>query len=225
MIVEVMLRRRPALEEAISSLNAEFVESFATLSGFWAANKSAADTLYDPGIGESATLNFGSALIDGLKGKVVYAARFAAYLDRDVAQSDDFMVIRMETEKVDYKEFCSNTLVHLIKIFLPYRVVVETDKSIRRADWKTICEESQNTGRDIDGRDSIFRIWPTNFFDDQLCRRSFGIGAEEVVHRVSTECERAEVMEGGAFLQVTSFPVVGDALNDMSARVMACLNV
>jgi hypothetical protein len=56
-----------------------------------------------------------------------------------------------------------------------------------------------------------------------LCRRSFGIGAEEVVRRASPECERAELLNGGAFLLVTSDLVLGEALNDLNARVMSRL--
>jgi hypothetical protein len=63
-----------------------------------------------------------------------------------------------------------------------------------------------------------------NFFDDLLCRRSFGIGAGEVVRRASPECARAELLNGGAFLLVTTDLVVGDALDGLHARVMSRLH-
>ncbi len=61
------------------------------------------------------------------------------------------------------------------------------------------------------------------FFDDLLCRRAFGIGAAEVAARAAPECERAEVLHGGAFLLVTSEVVVGPDLDALNARVMARL--
>ncbi len=65
------------------------------------------------------------------------------------------------------------------------------------------------------------RIAPVSFFDDILCRRAFGIGAEEVVRRAAPECEHAELLLGGAFLIVTSEIVVGrTALDALNARVM-----
>jgi hypothetical protein len=224
MIFEIMLRRRAALDELVSELNRKLVESFVVLSGFWAEGRHASDAAFSAGTGESATLDLRNSLTTGLKGQqILYAPRLAVYLDMDIAQSDDFLLFRLDTEKVNYQEFYSRTLPQLIDIFGPYRAMVETDKGVRRADWKVICDRSRETGRDIDGRDSVFRIWPVNFFDDLLCRRNFGIGAEEVVRRASPECERAEVLNGGAFLLVTSDLVVGAALNDLNARVMSRL--
>ena len=91
------------------------------------------------------------------------------------------------------------------------------------ADFDLVCAHSQKSGRDIDGRDGVHRIWPVCLFDDLLCRRAFGIGAAEVAWRAAPECERAEVLHGGAFLLVTSEVVVGPALDALNARVMARL--
>jgi hypothetical protein len=225
MFIEVMVRRRAILSEHVPTINTKFVESFAALSGFWAVDKHVCDADFDPGTGESATLDLRKSLVPGLKGEILYAARLAGYLDRDVATSDDFLMLRLDTEKVDYKKFCSETFIDLINILQPYRADLQTDESVGLADWEIVCDQSKKTGRNIDGRDSVFRIWPVNFFDDLLCRRSFGIGAEEVVRRASPECERAEVLNGGAFLLVTSDLVVGSALDDLSARVKSRLGV
>jgi hypothetical protein len=224
MIFEIMLRRRAALDELVPELNRKFVEEFVAVPGFWAEGGRALDAVFHPGTGESAILDLRKALSTGLKGQqIVYAARLAGYLNRDIAQSDDFLVFRLNTETANYKKFCSETLPRLIEIFQPYRGAVETDKDVRRADMTIVREQSRQTDRDLEGRDSIFRIWPVNFFDDLLCQRSFGIGAEEVVRRAATECERAELLNGGAFLLVTSDLVVGNALDDLNARVMSRL--
>ena len=61
------------------------------------------------------------------------------------------------------------------------------------------------------------------FFDDLLCRRAFGIGAAEVAACAAPECERAEVLCGGAFLLVTSEVIIGPVLDALNARVMARL--
>jgi hypothetical protein len=224
MVIKAMIRRRAALDELVSELNRKFVEAFVALPGFWAEGGQASDAVFNPGTGESATLDLRKSLGVGLKGQqIVYAARLAGYLKRDVAQSDDFLLLRLDTETADYKRFCSETLPRLIEIFQPYRAALETDEAVNLSDWKIVCDQSRETGRDIDGRDSVFRIWPVSFFDDLLCRRSFGIGAEEVAARAAPECERAEVLNGGAYLLVSSDLVVGAALNDLNARVMSRL--
>jgi hypothetical protein len=224
MVVEVMLRRRATLDEYVPELNTEFVEAFIAVPGFWAAGKRASDAPFDSGTGECATLDLRKSLETGLTGQISYAPRLAGYLSSDIAMVDDFLVIRSNTEKMSYAEFCSRTLPRLVAIFRPYRAAIETDQEVAMADWEIVRTQRPETGKNIDGRDSVFRIWPANFFDDLLCRRSFGIGADEVVRRAAPECERAELLNGGAFLLVTTDLVVGDALNDLHARVMLRLN-
>jgi hypothetical protein len=41
-----------------------------------------------------------------------------------------------------------------------------------------------STGRDVDGRDTVLRFHAVNYFDEEFCRKAFGIGANEVVARL-----------------------------------------
>ena len=220
--VDVVIRRRTSLAEPSPELNAKFVEQFVAVPGLWDAGKTASDAPFDF-TGESALLDLRTALVSGLGGQVSYAPRFAGYLSRDIAQSDDFVWLRLDTEEADYTRFCSVTLPRLIEVFGSYRVAAETDKAVHRRDNELIRSQWRVDGPDLDGRDSVYRIWPVCFFDDLLCRRAFGIGAAEVAARAAPECERAEVLCGGAFLLVTSEIVVGPALDTLNARVMARL--
>ncbi len=222
MYVDFMLRRRANLDEPSPELNAKFVEQFAAVPGFWGVDKTASDAPFEF-TGESASLDLRTALASGLGGQVLYRARFAGYLSRDIAQSDDFISLRLNTEEADYARFCSATLPRLIEIFKPYRAAAHTDEAVMLADFDITRVQSQKTGRNINGRDSVYRIWPVCFFDDLLCRRAFGIDAAEVAARATPECERAEVLHGGAFLRVTSEVVVGPALDALNARIMARL--
>jgi hypothetical protein len=222
MYVDFMLRRRANLDEPSPELNAKFVEQFVAVPDFWDARKTASDAPFEF-TGESASLDLRTALVSGLAGQVLYEARFAGYLSRDIAQSDDFISLRLDTEEADYALFCSATLPRLIDIFRPYRAAAHTDDAVMLDDFDITRVQSQKTGRNINGRDSVYRIWPVCFFDDLLCRRAFGIGAAEVAARAAPECERAEAMCGGAFLLVTSEVVVGPGLDALSARVMARL--
>jgi hypothetical protein len=222
MFVDVMIRRRARLDEPIPQLNARFLEQFVAVPGFWGEGKAAADAPFE--LGETGSLDLRKALRDGLSGQVVYMPRFAGYLSKDVSKADDTLRIRLDTDKIGYARFCAETLPQLLTIFGSYRGYVETDAKVRAADWDIVRQQSRKTGRDIDGRDGIFRIWPVCWFDDELSRRAFGIRAEEAVRRVAPECEHAELVGGCAFLIVTSAIVVGPNLDVLDARIKSRLS-
>jgi hypothetical protein len=221
MFVDVVMRRRARLDEPIPTLNAKLVEQFIAVPGFWGEGRTAADAPFEQG--EMGSLDLRKALRDGLAGQVVYAARFPKNLSRDVAKADDFMRVRLNTDKIDYATFCTETLRRLITAFRPYRGHMETDPKVRAADWEVVRQQSRQTDRNVNGRDSIFRIWPVCWFDEELSRRAFGIGVEEAVRRAAPECEHAEVVAGCTFLLVTSATVVGANLDVIDARIKSRL--
>jgi hypothetical protein len=219
-IINVTIRRRAALGGSISVLNNRVASEFATLPGFWAPGKGISDAKFESDVG--ATLDLRNCMADGIKGQVSYAARLPCYIS-DNAKADDFVWLRLNPAKADYKLFAAQMLPALIEIFQAYRAALR-DERVRLVDWEIVRSKSQKTGRDIDGCDGVFRIWPVNLFDDILCRRSFGVGAEEVVRRTSPICEHAAVLNGGAFLLVTSELVVGgDALDKLDVRMKSRL--
>jgi hypothetical protein len=221
MFVDVQMRRRARLDEPISTLNAGLVEQFMAVPGFWGEGKTAADAPLEQD--EVGSLDLRKSLRDGLSGQVIYKARFLGYLSKDAASADDSMRVRLNTDKVDFATFCTETLPRLITIFGSYRGYVETDAKVRAADWEAARQQSRQTGRNIDGRDGIFRIWPVCWFDDVLCRRAFGIDVPEAIRRVAPECEHAELVAGCAFLIVTSAIVAGQNLDVIDARIKSRL--
>ncbi len=135
------------------------------------------------------------------------------------------MTLMLDTAKIDCNAFCHNVLPKLLEIFGAYRAALETDADIAAADHSRLVTLYRGRGPDRNGRDGVIRIWPVNFFDEVLCRRAFGIGAEEVVRRAEPECEHAEFILGGAFLIVTSDIVRGEtALDALNARIMQCID-
>jgi hypothetical protein len=222
MFVDVMMRRRGRVDEPIPALNAALIEQFMAVPGFWGEGKTAADAPLSEGEAGSS-LDLRKSLRDGLSGQAIYIARFPGYMSKDVARADDTMRVRLNTDKIDHATFCTETLPRLITIFGSYRGYVETDAKVRAADWDVVRQQSRQTGRNIDGRDGIFRIWPVCWFDEELSRRTFAIGVEEAVRRAAPECERAEVVAGCAFLIVTSAIVTGANLDVINARIKSRL--
>lgn len=220
----VMLRRRIILEQDAVTLNEALAEQLSRVPGLWAPGKGPGDAAFEgPAAYDSASLNLHGCLAAGLDGQIFYGARIPGHVG-DRAQSDDFMTIRFDEEKADYRAFVIGTLPKLIATFRPYRGACQTDSTVALDDWDEVRSLSERTGRNEDGRDSVYRIWPVAYYDDILCRRAFGLEPDEVVNRAAPACEEARLLEGGAFLRVTAELVTGrEVLDEIHSNVMARL--
>ena len=220
MYVDLKISRRPSDAENIEDLNARLLGQLVDVSNFWKPGKPTSDAIFEEGEELSSLLLF-DVLVDALGAQVRYCARFPAYLSLDKAMADDSFGVTFDTEKGDYVAFCHGTVPRLLALFGAYRATMRTDKPVRLEDHRRLVARYYHGCPDLDGRDTVERIWPLSFFDDILCRRAFGIGAEEVVRRAKPECEHAEFMLDGAFLIVTSDIVTGrPALDALHERVI-----
>ena len=52
----------------------------------------------------------------------------------------------------------------------------------------------------VQSRKGIYRIWPANYWDSDLCRRAFNLTPEEIVKRVKDQVATCEVFEHGVLL-------------------------
>ncbi|MBL8535998.1 MAG: hypothetical protein JNM59_01200 [Hyphomonadaceae bacterium] len=130
---------------------------------------------------------------------------------------------RIPLAEFDYAGFCQTIAPRAIEAFGAYRAAMITDHERSITDWDIVRHEMIEHNRSIDGRDGVIRIWPVSYFDETLCQRAWGLSANEVVRRAVSACEEAYPLAGGAFLLVTSELVRGDALDDLSERVMSLL--
>jgi hypothetical protein len=218
MQIEARFRRRAVVGEIISELNDEFLSQLSKVKGLWLESKSVEDVFFDAGTGESAASDLSPCLTAGIKGAISYASRLPAAI-ADKAISDDSIVLKFDDDEVNFEWFCNDVFPEVIKVFLPYRAAIVTDLDQDLDDFEDIVQESQRTGSDIDGRDSVFRIHPANYFDDLMCKRAFGLSANEVVEKLKTSVERAENFETGALLIISSNPLVGEQLFSMDSLV------
>lgn len=221
MFVDLMVRRRAVLGESVRELNFRLIDRWVNIPGFWSGN--AHDARLRVSIeGDAATLDLTNCL-HGMSGQVIYAARSAGNLARDRRVADDFLSLRLDTQKLDYSAFCIDTLPNIIDIFHAYKAYVVTDESVLLSSIEAFRRERLVTGRDVDGRDSVGRIWPVTYFDETLCRRSFDISVETAVSRVAQECEVSKLLAGGAYFIVTREIVKGVALEDLNNKMMGIL--
>lgn len=225
MLIQMMMRRRPVITEApLPQFVGRITDRLSDIRGLWSEAKIARDAKLDFG-GESASLDLTKVLSSGLAGGANFTARFEGYLNRDQASEDDFIHLQIDTEVTNYREFCLSILPKLLETFDAYRAAIQTDKTVRAADWERVRTARKASGRDVDGRDGVFRIWPFSYFDDLLCQRSFGLSAEEVVRRAAPGCEHAALVNGGAFLLITFDLVTGVHLDELNDRMMQMLGM
>ena len=226
-----MRRRVPVLEDIVA-LNDRIVAGLAAIQGFWAVGKGPADAIFDPPVIDedndgAAGLDICECLIPGLLGYISYNSRPLPQYVKDKAMDDDFMGIAVSPTKVDRAQFFGDTLPQILHVFEAYRAGFQTDKdAILDEDFDRKQELSDyGRGRDIDGRDSVYRIWPVNYFDERLCQRAYGMSAAEVVRRAAPHCHSARLVNGGAYLIVTLDIVSGaDALNALHNRIATQLS-
>ena len=100
---------------------------------------------------------------------VKYAFRSEKYLE-DNARFDDHAIILFKAAAAAdrLRELFDEVLPAYVEAFDCYKATL-CDPDIRLADWKRVVELSNSTGKDVDGRDGVYRIHPGNYFDRELC--------------------------------------------------------
>ena len=218
MQIEARFRRRAKVGEIISELNGELLGQLSNIKGLWLEEGSVEEAFFDAGAGESAALDLSPCLAAGHKGAISYASRLPAAI-KDRAISDDSIVLKFDTDEIDFDWLSNGVFPEIVKVFLPYRAAIVTDLDQDSDDFEDIVQESQRSGSDTDGRDSVFRIHPANYFDDSMCMRAFGISANEMVTKLESSVERAENIAAGALLIISSYPLVGEQLSSIDGLV------
>jgi len=218
MQIEARFRRRVAANESIAELNSELLNNLLEIRSLWAEDKSVEDFYFDPGTNESAAADLSPCLASGIKGAISYASRLIAAV-QDKAISDDSLILKFDSDEIDYQRFSSEIFPEIVKVFSPYRATIIIDLDQDLDDFEDIVEESQKTGKDVDGRDTVYRFNPVNYFDDLMCMRAFGVNSDEVIEKLSDSIEKAEKISAGVLLVVTSKLVKSDDLVALDGAV------
>ncbi|WP_189473085.1 hypothetical protein [Litchfieldella qijiaojingensis] len=222
MNIEARFRRRAVAGENIADLNRVILGRLSKVKGFWADNKALSDAYFDDGKADGAATDLSSCLCSEYKGAISYAPRWEASIV-DKAKSDDFVTIAFDSDKVNFKWFINEVFPKIVKAFLPYRAMIVADLDKDLDDFEDICIEAQNTGLDVDGRDTVFRVHPVNYFDNELCLRAFNMSADKVIQRLTGTVNLVEKCEDGVLLYVVDKPAIGDELVALDEKVRQML--
>jgi len=139
---------------------------------------------------------------DGVVAEARYGTRYPRVMD--MAMYDDSLIVKIETENIDYDRFVNESLPAMIGHFSPYRADVYLDLKLAMSDfeyWSRLHRERQI---DADDRRFVERINPVNYFDRGLCQRAFNTTPEAIIEALVGKVERVEMLDDGVLIIVTS---------------------
>ncbi len=196
---KIELRHRAQPNEAFDEKHKRFIEKISGLDAPW--NLDGLEPLPDIGSELLVTISLDKVLGKGVTGHLTYMYRSTDYLE-DNAQYDDNLFIEFNAGKINLEEVV-NVFPAYVSAFNCYRATVH-NWSITRSDWPKVVEECNNTGKDVNGRDGIYRINAINYFDEELCQRAFGLSPEKIVDRLNGKVESVSLLSDGVFLVYSS---------------------
>ena len=171
-----------------------------------------------------AQVNLAPLLGAGMLGGLFYSFRSEAYL-RDEAAVDDILLIRFDPNRGDYTNLVSSVFPQYVTAFNAYRGTIFLNNTLVIDDRQEIVRLYRETGKDVNGRDGVYRINTVNYFDRELCRRAFNLSPEEIAHRLEGKVERVSLLLDGVLLIVTSELLDRTELEKVDAMVRGYLGV
>jgi len=211
-------RRRALLGEKASEINRSVLKELELIHGFYNSNNSENVVVFNPGTGESSSTNLTPLLSIGISGAISYASRLEGAIV-DKAISDDSLRLEIDLKKIDYQWVVSELFEAVISAFRPYRACVIEDLDSDLDDFDEICRLALESGRDIDGRDSIFRIHQVSYYDDELCLREFRLSSKDIASRLEGKIELTKSLANGVLLAYSRDLLGGKAVDEIDTKI------
>lgn len=223
-MIKVGVRRRADRTESWRVVARNTCSQVALEMTAWlGANVDEASFLRDYSGNDGGSVDISPALPDGLSAAMSFCPRRS--ISSDHGMFDDVLSLEMKEGDERYAALVSQVLPRLVTAFGAYRAQIVINEDLDLADFDEICEIAERTGRDVDGRDGVFRIGVANFFDDELCRRTFGLSADVVYERLASYVASAVLVASGVYFVVSDSLLDDAALKDIDVRVRRLLDV
>lgn len=212
------LRHRARPGEVFSERHEAFLKEISRLGFPW--NLVGSGPLPDIGSELIVSLSLDKVLGSGIKGRITYVYRGLSCIE-DSAQYDDSIFIEFYGDKVS-----SSDLIKILPVYIQafdcYRATIH-NWSITRSDWPKVVDACNGTGKDVNGRDGVYRINAINYFDRELCHRAFGLSPEQIVKRLDGKVESVSLLNDGVFIIYCSRPMSREEHENINAEVRALL--
>ncbi|TQV73384.1 hypothetical protein FKG94_16900 [Exilibacterium tricleocarpae] len=215
------LRHRAKVDEPIQNKHKHFMQTMAEIEAPWGYGGKSVPAVNVSDMELVAVVELGELSSRGIKSYITYKLRSEKYL-RDNAQYDDTVIIEFKPGDADLSNFIETVFPRYIEAFDCYRATVG-NREIAQDDWGTIVEQCNSQGRDVNGRDGVYRINELNFYDRELCKRAFGLSPEAIVKRLEGKVERVSLFHDGVLLVGSSTLLSRDELEKLNSTVKALL--
>ena len=222
---ELDLRHRAAANEPIREGHDKFMQAMARYAPPWGLKGLEIPPARDVAPGDlSALVPLPGLSPKGEMSSVKYPFRGERYL-ADNARFDDHAIIVFKPAGVAerLRELFDEVLPAYVEAFACYKATLY-DSDIRQTDWKHVVELCASTGKDVDGRDGVYRIHSAHFWDRELCGRAFGLAPEKIVESVQGKVEKGLALGDGVLLVCNSgIPLPRYEYEKMQARIKPLL--
>jgi hypothetical protein len=194
-------RHRAGRTESIELRHAELVRKLKNPMVAWLGDYDPRAIHFESETVDSGAVDLSRALRADVSAAISYCSR--SVIDADHAMYDDVLTLEFSAADADYSTFAQPVFGQLAEIFDAYRGSVVLDEDLDLADYDQILDKVETSGRDVDGRDGVYRISPVCFFDRELCSRAFGIAPEEIFGRLRGKIEHVEITHDGVLIVAT----------------------
>lgn len=201
MIIRGGFRHRASPVGSIERRHVELVQQLKDPMVSWLGKYDPRAIYFESETIDSGAADISDALHNGVSAAISYCSRNA--IEADHGMYDDILTIEFDPSRADYPVFALPVFGQLVKVFGAYRATVVLDEELDLDDYDHILDEVDATGRDVDGRDGVFRISPVCFFDRELCNRAFGIPPAEIIDRLVGKIEHVEKIDDGVLIIAT----------------------
>jgi hypothetical protein len=223
-VLTLEMRYRAKAEETIAERHDQIVRGLAEVGPPWGIKNGVAVPGPDTEGSLVVQVNLTPYLGLGIAGGLLYKLRSSEYL-RDEAEFDDLLLLEIDSTHVDYRSLVQIAFPAYVQAFTPYRGTIVLDQQLSADEWPEIVRLGAETGRDVDGRDGVYRINPVSYFDRELCLRAFNLAPEEIVAQLQGKVESASILLDGVLLVATSELIRGEELTRVGWAIRDLLAV
>jgi len=218
-MMEARFRYRSTNEMSSEEKNVDVLNKLKDIAWLWNTYPS---NISLSSSGESSTFSLNPHLNFGMSGQLSYSFRHGNEM-LDKAMFDDILILKFDESEINYAQFSGEVFEKICSAFDSYRASIIVDLDLDMDDYEEIVEQSQETNKDTDGRDSVFRFQPINFFDKLLCQRSFGLSPEEIKDKLDGEVERVSLKNNGILIIATTELVDRENLLSLNDHLFSLL--
>ncbi|MFJ3058268.1 hypothetical protein [Herbaspirillum sp. NPDC087042] len=213
--IELWFYARPDRTRSIDERHGEVMSRLAKIDGPFGF--SGLDLPEAPDCGDGLVAVYSTKLpTRGLKFIGDYAFRGAGYRYEDRASYDEHIryQFKVTNKEIDYRRLLYLDFPKLVEAFAGYKAKLSYDIYSLYYQGGTNDENivynklRENKELNVDGRNNIFTLYPSQFWDAELCVRALGYGPEEVIARLKGVCPMAIPLLDGVYMVLNDDPKI-----------------